>query len=126
MTIEYDLGEFGTVGTFAWQVYERCKDAPGSFQNISQDVLSLHAVLNETGELFSETELDAPRLQHLETIATGCRSAIEDLWALLEKYSNLGTESNLGSDRMQDCERQVGELRSRITRDIDELELFAK
>ncbi len=50
MAIGVGVGDFIAVGTLAWNVYKSCKDAPGTFQNISYDVLSLHAFLKEAEE----------------------------------------------------------------------------
>jgi hypothetical protein len=53
MNFGCSLGDFVTVGQLAWNVYKSCKEAPDSFANISNEVLSLHIVLKEV-ELLSE------------------------------------------------------------------------
>jgi hypothetical protein len=51
MSFGFSIGDFVAVGNLAWQVWKSCKDAPESFRNVSQEVLSLHAVLKEIEEL---------------------------------------------------------------------------
>jgi len=41
----------------AWTVYKSCRDAPESFNNISVEVLSLHALLKEVEETISDHPL---------------------------------------------------------------------
>ena len=53
MSFGYGIGDIITVGKLAWTVWKSCKDAPSSFSNISQEALSLHAVLKETEEVLS-------------------------------------------------------------------------
>ena len=50
MSFGYGVGDFIALGTLAWSVYKSCKGAPEAFENISWEVLSLHAVLKEAEE----------------------------------------------------------------------------
>jgi hypothetical protein len=54
MSFGFGVSDFVALGTLAWQVYRSCRDAPENFGNVSQDVLSLHAVLREVEEDLSD------------------------------------------------------------------------
>ncbi|KAK0513111.1 hypothetical protein JMJ35_004097 [Cladonia borealis] len=86
--IGFGVGDFVAVSTLAWNVYKSCKAAPGSFINISNEVLSLYAVLKEADET--------------------------DLQALVDKYESLGTQSKRTWDRMKWGTENVTEIRSRL------------
>ncbi|KAK5094137.1 hypothetical protein LTR70_004291 [Exophiala xenobiotica] len=49
----FSIGAIIAVGHLAWKLYKRCKTAPESFYNISQELQSLHAVLKECEEAFT-------------------------------------------------------------------------
>jgi hypothetical protein len=115
MSFGFGIGDFIVLGQLAWKVYKSCKDAPESFKNISQEVLSLHAVLREVEENLSAQTLPVTRQANLETIGDGCRNVLEDLQSLVDKYENLGTQSKRTWDRMKWGYEDIAELRSRLT-----------
>ncbi|KAL8838029.1 MAG: hypothetical protein Q9170_002310 [Blastenia crenularia] len=67
MNCGYSIGHFLTLGQLAWSVYKSCKEAPTSFSNVSDEVLSLHAVINEFEENITNSALPSSQLQSLET-----------------------------------------------------------
>ena len=110
----FGAGDIVAVGTLAWNVYKSCKDAPGSFNDISNEVLSLHAVLKEADETILKTPLPPQSQARLKTICDGCQSVLSDLQALVDKYENLGTQSKWTWDRMKWGTENVVEIRSRL------------
>jgi hypothetical protein len=43
MSFGYSVSDIIVLGQLAWKAYKLCKDVLESFQNISHEVLSLHA-----------------------------------------------------------------------------------
>lgn len=93
MSFECDASDFVSVSTLAWTVYKSCKDAPESFNNISLEVLSLHAVLKEGEEVLTVQSYPLDQKSRLDTVLGGCHSVLEDLRKLVEKYESLGTQT---------------------------------
>ena len=108
------VGDVVAVGTLAWNVYKSCKGAPGSFSNISNEVLSLHVVLKEVDETFLKSPLPPQSQKRLKTICDGCQNVLSDLQALVDKYESLGTQSKRTWDRMKWGTENVTEIRSRL------------
>ncbi|PVH84539.1 ankyrin [Cadophora sp. DSE1049] len=115
MSFGFGVGDFIAVGKLAWSVYKSCKEAPESFNNISAEVLSLHAVLKEVEEALSEEPLTDSKQRSLATISNGCQSVLQDLQALVVKYESLGSQSRRTWDRMRWGSNDIAELRARLT-----------
>ena len=80
MSFGYSVGDFIAVGQLAWTVYKSCRDAPESFNNISVEVLSLHALLKEVEEMISDHLVPESKQASLATITSGCRDVLQDRW----------------------------------------------
>jgi hypothetical protein len=115
MSFGYSVGDFIAVGQLAWSVYKSCRDAPGSFKNISLEVLSLHAVIKEAEETLSEQPFPTSKQEGLATVTTGCKAVLRDLQALVEKYESLGSQSKRTWDRLKWGSNDIAELRARLT-----------
>ena len=108
------MGDFAVLGQLAWKIYKTCKDAPESFQNLSQEVSSLHIVLKELEEIYSDAPLSTAQQSRLETVGDGCRAVLEDLQGILDRYNSLGTKTKRTWDRLGWGSKDVSELRSRL------------
>ena len=115
MSFGYSVGDFLAVGQLAWKVYKSCRDAPESFNNISLEVLSLHALLKEVEETLSSCPLTQSKQASLATITAGCQNVLLDLQALVLKYESLGTQSKRTWDRVRWGSKDIAELRARLT-----------
>ena len=122
----FGVGDFVAVGTLAWDVYKSCRAAPGSFNNISIEVLSLHAVLKEADETIFRSPLSPESQARLEIIGDGCQRVLGDLQALVDKYERLGTQSKRTWDRMKWGAEDIVELRSRIISNTTLLTAFMR
>ncbi|KAL9628492.1 MAG: hypothetical protein Q9204_005852, partial [Flavoplaca sp. TL-2023a] len=122
MSFGFGVGDFIAVGTLAWKVYKNvykaAKDAPESFQKVHHDVLSLHAVLKEAGEIVFDQPISLQRQQSLQTIADGCTSVLSDLEALVLKYEEMGSQGKLTWKRLRWGSEDIVEYRLRITSSI--------
>ncbi len=122
----FGVGDFVAVGTLAWNVYKSCRAAPGSFSNISIEVLSLHAVLKEADETIFKSPLPPQSQARLKTIGDGCQCVLGDLQALVEKYENLRTQSKRTWDRMKWGAEDIAEIRSRLISSTTMLTAFIR
>ncbi|MCJ1266071.1 hypothetical protein MMC22_005953 [Lobaria immixta] len=114
MGFGFSVGDVAALGQIAWKIYKACKDAPESFKNVSQEVLSLHAVLKELEETYSGVMLSAARQSRLKILGDGCREVLEDLQCVLDKYNSLGTKTKRTWARLGWGSKDIAELRSRL------------
>jgi hypothetical protein len=115
MSFGFSVGDFIAVGNLAWQVYKSCKDAPESFKNVSQEVLSLHAVLKEIEETLSGHPLSQAKDARLATVTKGCQDILQGLQSLVLKYESLGSQTKRTWDRLRWHSDDIAELRARLT-----------
>jgi hypothetical protein len=127
MSFGYSTSEIVALGQLSWKVYKSCRDAPESFKNVSQEALSLHALLLELGENLSAQTLSSPTRQaRLKTIGDGCRDVLEELQTLVHKYESLGTQSKRTWDRVKWGSNDIAELRSRLSSNVLLLTAFIR
>ena len=118
MSFGYSIGDLITTGQFAWSLYKSCSGAPESFKNISNEVLSLHAVLKQLEEAIPLKSLSVSEQCRLSALTKGCNGVLEDLQKLVSKYDRLGTKSRRTWDRLKYGQEDIQELRSRLTSNI--------
>ena len=126
MSFGYSVSDFVAVGQLSWKIYKACKDAPEGFKNIAQEVLSLHAVLKELEETYSDAILSAAQLSRLRVVGDGCRAVLEDLQDLVDRYNSLGTNTKRTLDRLAWGSENIAELRSRLISNTGLLITFLK
>lgn len=87
-----DIGDVTTLGIFAWKLYKACKEASEDFENVTQEVVSLHITLKETEDCLYETGgLSPTRDDRLASLIQGIKNALQDLEKVLGEYEKLGT-----------------------------------
>ena len=57
MSFGYGVGDFIAVSKLAWDVYTAYKDAPEDFRNISDEIKSLHIIVNRDKDIFPDKTL---------------------------------------------------------------------
>lgn len=119
------VGDFVALRQLAWKLYKTCKDAPEGFKDVSQEILSLHAVLKEAEEMHSDATLSAAQQSRQRVVGDGCRCVLEDLQSILDRYDSLGT-TNKTWDRFGWCSKDIIELRSRLISNTGLLTAFIK
>ena len=87
------MGDIMTISELAIKVYRAYRDAPGDYRNISNEVKSLHIIINETAKHFDSTTLSDSNRQEGQEILEGCRNVLEDLDALIVKYNSIASTS---------------------------------
>lgn len=126
MSFGFSVGDFLAVGTLAWDVYKSCRAAPDSFTNISNEVLSLHAVLKEADETIFKSPQSPERQARLKTIGDGCQYVLGDLQTLVDRYEGFGTQSKRTWDRMRWGAEDISEIRTRLISSTTMLTLFIR
>lgn len=126
MELDYSSGDFVGVSTLAWTVYKSCKEAPESFNNISLEVLSLHAVLKEGDEVLTLQSFSVDQKSRLDMVLSGCHSVLHDLRKLVQKYESLGSQTRRTWDRMRWGLEDIAEMRSRLTSNVALLSAFIR
>lgn len=115
MSFGCSVGDFVTLGTTSWKLYKLYKDAPGSLQSLSLDLLSFHAVLKEAEETLFARPLPPSKQQGLKAVHDSCYGVLTDLQNLVDKYENMGTQGKRTWERFRWGNEPIAELRARLT-----------
>lgn len=124
MSFGFSVGDFLAVGQLSWKVYKKCKDSPGSYAELSNEVGALHIVMKETEELFSQQEFTPQQENRLLACQQGCGGVLNNLDRLLVKYESLGTNSGRTFDRMGFGTHDINDIRLRLISNASMLDAF--
>ena len=97
MSYGYGVGDFIAVSKLAWDVYNAYKDAPEDFRNISDEIKSLHIIVERNKVKFQDKTLSSDEQAQLRDILQGCTNVLEDLDKLHIKYMRLGSAQGSSS-----------------------------
>ena len=119
MSFGFAVGDFLTVGQFAWKIYKKCKRAGSEFEEISREVVSLHTVIKE---LVNEAQTPesllnrkgADRKPELDELLRNCMNVLWQLQGLTTKYQSLGTQSRKGWDSVKFGTEGIESIRSKL------------
>ena len=110
------MGDIMTVLRLDRKVYTAYKDAPDDYRNISDEVNSLHIIINKAARHFECNTLSNKTQEEGKEVLEGCHNVLKDLDALIEKYKVLAS-----ADRSQVIRRiklgkeDIVTLRARLT-----------
>ena len=127
MSYGYGVGDFIAVSKLAWDVYNAYKDAPEDFRNISDEIKSLHIIVERNKVKFQDKTLSSDEQAQLRDILQGCTNVLEDLDKLHIKYMRLGSAQGSSSqvfDGIKWTQENIGELRARLTSNTTLLNTF--
>jgi len=119
------VGDFSGVAKLAWTVYNGYKDVPDDFKNLSDEIKSLHNIVNS--DILTDKNLSSEEQEKLGEILQECTNVLMDLDNLLTKYKRLGSPegSSLGAlDRAEWGQEDIVELRARLTSNTTLLNTF--
>jgi len=119
------VGNFSAVANLAWTVYNGYKDIPGDFKNLSDEIKSLHNIVNS--DILTDKNLTSEEQEKLREILQECANVLMDLDNLLTKYKRLGSleGSRLGAlDQAGWGQEDIVELRSRLNSNTTLLNTF--
>ena len=127
MSFGFGVGDFLAVSKLAWDVYTAYKDAPEDFRNISDEIKSLHIIVNRNKDRFQDKTLNSNEQVQLRGILQGCMNVLGDLDKLHTKYMSLGSAQSSSSqaiDRITWTQENIAELRARLTSNTTLLNAF--
>ena len=85
------MGDIMAISGLALRVYTAYKDAPDDYRNISDEVKSLHIIINRVARHFESITLSSQIQQEGKEVLEGCQNVLKDLDALIEKYNALAS-----------------------------------
>lgn len=77
MSFRFSVSDVIVLGRLARKLYVICKDGSETFQNLSLEVFSLHAVLKDFGDNISRQALQLSQNVGLERVAEGCHAVLK-------------------------------------------------
>ena len=109
------MGDIITISQLAVTVYTAYKDAPDDYKNISDEVESLQILVDKAARHFKSTALDNSSRQEGQKALKGCKSVLEDLNSLIEKYNSSGSSrTSQVLKRIKLGTEDIGSLRVRL------------
>ncbi|KAJ7753321.1 hypothetical protein DFH07DRAFT_744553 [Mycena maculata] len=121
-------GDIGPVTTLTWKLYKNCKESSedSDFRPMSTELLSLYAVLGETGDHIEEhgEELEDSRKHRLSILIAGCQGSLQDLDALYSRYHSMGTQAQRTWNRIHFSLKDLSDIRERLVSCITLLTSF--
>ncbi|RPB18681.1 hypothetical protein L211DRAFT_692424 [Terfezia boudieri ATCC MYA-4762] len=125
--MSFGIGDFLAVSSLALDVYSAYKDAPEDFRNISNEIKSLHIIVDRHKDEFRDKTLNLDEERQLREILQGCTDVLEDLDKLRVKYMRLGSaqsSSRQAIHRIKWSQENIVELRARLASNITLLNTF--
>ena len=117
MSFGYGVGDIMAISGLAAKVYTAYKDAPGDYRNISDEVKSLHIVIDKAVQHLKDPTLSSNYQQEGQEVLTGCQNVLKDLDALIIEYKSLAsanTNARQVIDRMKLGTEDIATLRIRL------------
>lgn len=131
MSFGTSIGDFIAVPVLAWHVYTACRDSSSDFAGLSNEVLLMHAALEDVEEYVKRHGLGAERVARLTLIGKGCNDVLKALEVTLAGYESLGSKSKglkerckRMRDRLRWAMETVGDFRMRLVSHTNMLTLF--
>ena len=83
-------------------------------------------VVKEAEEILFARPLKSERKESIKTVTDGCRSVLNELKGVVEKYQSLATDDKRARDRIGFANQDVAEFRARITSNITMVNVLIK
>jgi hypothetical protein len=125
MSSGFSVGDMIALGVLAWDTYNACKAAPEAFGNISSELESLCAVIEQAELLCEEKSFLERQQKPLAIVLKGCRKVLMDLQVLVGNYKKLG-KSRWTWERVAFDKEEVKEIRARLTSNVVMLAAFIR
>ena len=125
MSFGVGVSDIALITRSAWRLYKACKDSSEDFARLSAELLSLHAVVNETDEFLADNpRLDTSRRHRLSMLCEQCQSTLNDLDAIVARYESLGTQAQRTWDRMRFGLKDLSDVKARLVVNVTLLTAF--
>ena len=111
----WSVGDIIAISRLAVIVYTAYKDAPEDYRQISDEVESLKILIDKAAPYFGSTTLNTNSRQEGQKALKGCKSVLEDLNSLIEKYNSSGSSrTSQVLKRIKLGTEDIGSLRVRL------------
>ena len=125
MSFGWGVGDIMAISGLAVQVYTAYKDAPDDYRHISDEVKSLHIIVNKAARHFESPTLSSNNRQEGQEVLKGCQNVLEDLDSLIQKYNSLASASSSRVlKRIRLGTEDIATLRARLTSNTTLLSSF--
>ena len=115
MSFGFGVGDIMAISGLAVKVYTAYKDAPDNYRNISDEVKSLHIIINKAARHFESPTLSDNNRQEGQVVLKGCRNVLEDLSSLIENYKSLASaNTSQVLQRVKLSTEDIATLRARL------------
>ncbi len=122
MSFGFGVGDFSAVGTLCLKVYQRYKDSPGNYRELSSEAGASQNVIKENEGISSQQRLNAGQKARLALSKVGCEEVLAELDYLLVKYESLGTEERRKINRVGFAMQDVNTIRLRSISNVSMLD----
>ena len=120
----YGAGDIIAVSQLVSTVYAAYKNAPKDYRDICGEVKLLKMKINKAIPHIQGTALSDDDRQEGQEVLTSCRSVLEDLNSLIEKYSLASAKSGQIVKKVQFGTEDIAALRGRLSLNIGLLDSF--
>ncbi|KAH8816232.1 hypothetical protein F5884DRAFT_852680 [Xylogone sp. PMI_703] len=124
MSFGISIGDFVAVTSLAWNIYNSCRDSPGEFKIISDEVESLHIILENSSKHILQYGIDINKETELNRLIAGCHAVLNDIQKLLGRYSKLGAKKRNIWRRIRWAIEDISGVKNRLTSTVTLLTAF--
>ena len=122
MSFGFGVGDFLAVAKLANDIWQKLHDSVGQFADIRDEVKGYSSLLYSVSKTVSNQYLAPEQAEGLDASARACRSVLEDLQKLVDKYRRLTSEAHgltanvrQKAKKLQWDQDDARDLRARIT-----------
>ena len=122
MSFGFGVGDFLAVAKLANDIWQKLHDSVGQFADIRDEVKGYSSLLYSVSKTISNQYLAPEQAEGLDASARACRSVLEDLQKLVDKYRRLTNEAHgltanvrQKAKKLQWDQDDARDLRARIT-----------
>ena len=137
MSFGYSIGDAVLLAQLAWKTVQNARKACGEYDELTQEVLSLHVVLRrleheveKPENLLNGVRSGEPYKEHLQVIVNGCQRVLRELDQVLKKYNALSEKERRGKRLWQKIKfgngkmADMAEMRAKLTSYTSAMSLF--
>ena len=130
MSFGFGVGDFLAVGKLVLDVYRAYADAPEQFHDFSQEILSLHIVIQQVEDQLDipgsggVASLGAKAKNDVEILCGGLQAIMKELGDLLKKYQSLSENHSISFDRLRWGQEDLVRLRDKLRSNLALLTTF--
>ena len=125
MSFGFSVGDFLALGGQAWALYQACSSASEVFDSTARQCLDIYIVIGQTKQSIDNPRSQVDRTSYeahvkLSVITSNCRTTLNNLEKILNRYKSLGTSTPTMWDTARFALRMfaksdLAEVRSQLT-----------